>query len=59
MQLSIRKGKESQPLAIQTPFGWMIFGCSKKCSPTETPKGAVNTTMLSSELKLNDNVKNF
>ena len=37
----------------------MIFGCSKKCSPTETPKGAVNTTMLSSELKLNDNVKNF
>ena len=59
IQLSIRKGKESQQSAIQTPFGWMIFGCSKKCSSTETPKGAVNTTMLSSELKLNDNVKNF
>ena len=57
-QLDIRKRKEGQPLAIQTPFGWTIFGGSKKCSPTKTKKVADNTT-LSSELELNDNVKKF
>ena len=36
IQLDIRKGKEGQPLAIQTPFGWAIFGSTEKCFPTET-----------------------
>ena len=58
-QLDIRKAKEGQPLAMQTPFGWTIVGSSKKCSPTETKKVAVNTTMLSCKLELNDNVKKF
>ena len=59
IQLDIRKGKEDQPLAIQTPFLWAIFGSSKKYSPTETKKVAVNTIMLTSKLELNDNVKTF
>ena len=59
IQLDIRKGKEGQPLAIQSLFGWKIFGSSKKCSPTETKKVALNTTMLSCALELNDNVKKF
>ena len=49
----------AEPLPINTPFGWTIFGSSEKCFPTETKKAAVNITMLSSELELNDNVKKF
>ena len=56
IQLDIRKGKEGQPLAIRIPFGWTIFGSSKKCCPAETKKVAVCTAMLSCELELNDNV---
>ena len=50
IQLDIRTGKEGEPLAIWITFGWIIFGSSKKCSPEETKKVAVNTTMLSCEL---------
>ena len=59
VQLDIRNGKEDQPLAIWTLFGWKIFGSSKRCSPKETKTVAINTTMLSCELELYENVKKF
>ena len=58
-QLGIRKGKEVQPFAIRTLFARTIFRSSEKCSPAETKKVDVNTTMSSCELGLNDNVKKF
>ena len=53
IQLDIKRGQQGQPLAIQTPFGWAIFGSSKS-QENDTKKFAVNTTFTS---ELNDAVK--
>ena len=56
IQLHIRRGKQGQPLAVRTPFGWAIFGSSKTQVDDINEQVSVNLTFTS---ELNDSVRKF
>ena len=51
MHLQYQRGAEGQPLAVKTPFGWTLFGTSRRpdrsvqCGQTQAEEDVVNTSL--------------